>query len=47
MTMTVKDVVLRRYEINEETYRQQFRQDRKKGEELYWEFADRLNDHFR
>ena len=29
----VKEAILRRYEINEETYRQRFRQDRKKGEE--------------
>ena len=43
----VKDAILRRYEISEETYRQRFRQDRRKGEELYREFADRLNDHFR
>ena len=42
----VKEVILRRYEINEETYRQRFRQDRKKGEESYREYADRLGDHF-
>ena len=28
---TVKGAILRRYEINEETYRQRFRMDRKKG----------------
>ena len=43
----VKEAILRRYEINEETYRQRFRQDRKKGEESYREYADRLNDHFK
>ena len=42
----VKKAILRRYEINEETYRQWFRQDRKKGEESYREYADRLGDHF-
>ena len=42
----VKEAILRRYEINEETYRQRFRQDRKKGEESYREYADRLGDHF-
>ena len=42
-----KEAILRRYEINEETYRQRFRQDRKKGEESYREYADRLNDHFK
>ena len=40
----VKEAILRRYEINEETYRQ--RQDRKKSEESYREYADRLGDHF-
>ena len=43
---TVKGAILRRYEINEETYRQRFRTDRKKGEESYREYADRLGDHF-
>ena len=43
---TVKGAILRRYEINEETYRQQFRMDRKKGEESYREYADRIGDHF-
>ena len=43
----VKDAILRRYEINEETYCQRFRQDRKKEDESYHEFADRLNDHFK
>ena len=41
----VKEAILRRYEINE-TYRQRFRQDHKKGKELYREYADRLSDHF-
>ena len=31
----VKEAILRRYEINEETYHQRFRQDRKKGEESH------------
>ena len=43
---TVKGAILRRYEINEETYRQWFRTDRKKGEESYREYVDRLGDHF-
>ena len=42
----VKEAILRRYEISEETYRQRFRQDRKKGEESYRKYADRLGDHF-
>ena len=42
----VKDAILRRYEISEETYCQRFKQDRKKGEELYRQCADRLGDHF-
>ena len=42
----MKEPILRRYEINEETYRQWFRQDRKKGENLYREYADHLGDHF-
>ena len=43
---TVKGAILRRYEINEETYHQRFRTDRKKGEESYREYADCLGDHF-
>jgi len=43
----VKKAKLRRYEIDEETYCQQFRQERKKGEESYREYADRLNDYFK
>ena len=42
----VKEAILRRYEINEQTYRQRFRQDRKKGEESYRKYADHLGDHF-
>ena len=42
----VKEAILRRYEINEETYQQRFRQDRKKCEESYREYADQLGDHF-
>ena len=43
----VKEAILRRYEISEETYRQRFRQDRKKGEESYREYAGHLRDHFK
>ena len=43
---TVKGAILRRYEINEETYRQRFRTDRKKGEESYRECANRIGNHF-
>ena len=42
----VKEAILRRYKINEETYHQRFRQDCKKGEESYWEYENCLGDHF-
>ena len=42
----VNEAILRRYETIEETYRQQFRQDCKKGEESYREYADQLNHYF-
>ncbi|XP_065889411.1 uncharacterized protein [Dysidea avara] len=42
----VKEAVLQRYDINEESYRLRFRQDYKKGDESYHEWADRLRDHF-
>ena len=41
---TVKGAILRRYEIDEETYRQRFRTDHKKGEESYHEYADHIGD---
>ena len=41
-----KAAVLRRYEINEETHRIRFRQDRKKTGESHREWMDRLKDHF-
>jgi len=41
----VKEAILRRYEINEETYHQRFRQDHKKGEESYRDYANCLNVH--
>lgn len=41
----VKEAILRRYDINEETHRLRFRQDRKKGEESHREWSDRLRDH--
>ena len=43
---TMKVAILRRYEINEETYCQRFRTDRKKREQSYREYADRIGDHF-
>ena len=43
---SVKGAILKRYEISEETCRQQFRTDRKKGEESYQEYVERLGDHF-
>ena len=42
----VKQAILRRYQVNVETHRQQFRQDRKKSNESYAEWADRLRDRF-
>lgn len=38
----VKEAILRRYNINKETYHQPFRQNRKKREESYQEYADCL-----
>ena len=40
----VKEVILRRYEISEETYRQRFRSERRKAGEAYGELAARLHD---
>ena len=42
----VKTAILRRYQVNEETHRLRFRQDRRKGDESHREWADRLRDHF-
>ena len=42
----LKDTILKRYNISEETYRQRFRSCRKKGEESYQEHASRLRDLF-
>ena len=42
----VKAAILRRYDINEETYRQRFRTTRKEREESYGELAIRLRDLF-
>ena len=43
----VKKAILRRYSVNEETYRQRFRSARKKENEAYIEFVTRLADLFR
>ena len=42
----LKDTILKRYNISEETYRQRFRSCRKQGEESYQEHASRLRDLF-
>ena len=43
----VKAAILRRYDINEETYRQRFRETRKKTGESYNELVIRLQDQFK
>ena len=40
----VKQAILRRYNINEETYRQRFRNTKKKTDESYVETEKRLKD---
>ena len=40
----VKEAILRRYDISEETYRQRFRGERRKAEEAYVELSARLRD---
>ena len=40
----VKAAILRRYDMNEETYRQQFRTTKKKPDETYRELATRAHD---
>ena len=42
----VKEAILKRYDINEEIYRQRFRGAKKKAEETYSGFGVRLNDMF-
>ena len=42
----VKKAVLHRYDVNEEAHRRRFRSDRKKPEESYKNWGDRLHDHF-
>uniref|UniRef100_A0A1X7V3C9 CCHC-type domain-containing protein n=1 Tax=Amphimedon queenslandica TaxID=400682 RepID=A0A1X7V3C9_AMPQE len=44
--MKVKTAVLHRYEVNEETCRQRFRQDKKKSEEFYYAWVCRVADLF-
>ena len=41
----VKAAMLQRYEVNEETDRRKFRQDKKHSGESYREFVSRLQDH--
>ena len=42
----VKKAILRRYDVNEETHRIRFRQDRKKPDEPFREWIQREADHF-
>ena len=42
----VKRTVLHRYDVNVETHRQRFRQDRRKTDESYREWICRITDHF-
>ena len=42
----VKRAILQRYEVNEETHRQRFRQDRRRKDETYREWSNRLREHF-
>ena len=41
---TVKEAILRRYNVSEETYRQRFRNERRKTSETYGELVARLHD---
>ena len=43
----VKKAILHRYDINDESHRRRFCQDRKRPEESYRNWGDRLRDHFR
>lgn len=40
----VKAAILQRYEVNEETHRRKFRQDKKRSDEPHQEFVNRLQD---
>ena len=40
----VKAAILQRYEVNEETHRRKFRQDKKCSDESYREFISHLQD---
>ena len=40
----VKSAILQRYEVNKETHRSKFRQDKKRGDESYREFVSRLQE---
>ncbi len=42
----VKKAILHRYDVNQETHRVRFRQDRKKPEESYREWICQITDHF-
>ena len=42
----VKKAILHRYDVNEEAHRRRFRSDRKKPEESFKNWGDRLFDHF-
>ena len=44
--LTVRQVILQCYQVNAETHRQQFSQDRKKPSESYSEWADCMRDRF-
>ena len=43
----VKKAILHRYDVNDESHRQRFCQDRKRPEESYRNWGDRLRNHFR
>ena len=42
----VKEAILHRFDVNEETHRRRFREDRKKPEESYREWLWRITNHF-
>ncbi|XP_064389549.1 uncharacterized protein LOC135337548 [Halichondria panicea] len=42
----VKEAILHRYDVNQETHRRRFREDRKKPEESYREWLWRITNHF-
>ena len=43
----VKKAILHRYDVNDESQHWRFRQDRKRPEESYHNWGDRLRNHFR